>query len=423
MTTLSNWLIDVDVIRQFVMSRTKTPSLLASVVLLIVSVGCSTRPQHEAQRSLHYQRVAVTDGLKSPWAIAFVDRDHALITEKEGGITKVNLRSGETAPVGPLPTDLVDDIRSETRADNGGLFDIVLDPAFPDNQWIYLSYASKSTSGRTLKVVRTRLEGTALLDYQPVFAVFPYVDDQYFHYGGGLAFGTDGMLYITAGDRLFNERENPDTPYAQDPRDFRGKVFRVSPDGSIPTDNPDFGAGSASGLYAIGIRAAQGITLNAGTGELWFSEHGSRQGDEINQLRAGANYGWPSVTSGQYRNDDYDPPALNVTDTKLPRWSWSQTVAPTGLTFYYGDKYPQWSGDMFVAGLSRGSLWRLNFEHSEIISVEELFVKDRVRSRDIAVGPDGFLYQLTDTLIKTGPDGAFLFSDQPSGQLLRIEPK
>lgn len=365
-------------------------------------------------------REIVLDDLKSPWGMAFINANEILITEKEGGIVQANLQTGERIQVSGLPADLADNIRSEVPFDNGGLFDIALDPGFATDPWIYLSYSALSDGGLTTKVVRARLVGDALEDTETLLVAEPFTRSEFFHYGGGLAFGADGKLYVTVGERLFNERDNPPLPVAQDVTDRRGKIYRLNPDGSVPDDNPDLGDRAAPGLFATGIRAAQGITLNPETGELWFSEHGSRQGDEINRLVAGANYGWPIVTSGAYRNDDYSPPDPGNAIFEAPVWTWAQTVAPTGIAFYYGAEFPDWQGDLFVSGLSRGSFWRVNFEADQIASVEELFANDRVRSRDVAVAPDGGLYMLTDTLLRPTADGGLDYTEVPSGQLLRI---
>ncbi len=367
-------------------------------------------------------RTVVVDGLKSPWGLAFLSDAEALITEKEGGLLRADLETGAISSVSGLPDDLVDDVRAAARFDNGGLFDVALDPDFPQTSWIYLSYAAKSEDGRTTKVIRAQLSGDALSGHETLLEALPYTDDEYFHYGGGLAFGADGKLYVTVGERLYNEIDEPATPIAQDYADRRGKIYRLNPDGSAPDDNPDFGADAPAGLFALGIRAAQGLTRHPQTGEIWFSEHGSRRGDEINRLEAGANYGWPIVTDGGYRDEAYEPPDLSDRTFTPPVWSWPQTVAPTGLVFYDGDEFPQWRGDLFVSGLSRGSLWRLNFETGVIKSVEELFVDDRIRSRDVAVSPGGALYMLTDTLLAPDGEGGLDYTGEPSGQLLRISP-
>ena len=391
------------------------------VLVAVAALGAALVRTAPAAEPAGLVRTVVIDRLQSPWSIAFLNAREALITEKEGGLLLADLERGETTVVRGLPADLVDDVRAESRGDNGGLFDVVLHPSFPDQPWVYLSYAAKSGTGRTTKVIRARLRDETLSDVQTILVATPYTEDEYFHYGGGLVFGADGKLYVTIGERLFREIDGPALPIAQNFTDRRGKIYRLNPDGSAPDDNPDFGPEAPAGLYASGIRAAQGLALHPETGDIWFSEHGTRQGDEINRLEAGANYGWPIVTSGGYRDDSYVPPTLPDRIYTAPVWSWPQTVAPTGLVFYRGDVFPQWQGDLFVSGLSRGSLWRFNFERGEIRSVEELFVDDRVRSRNVAVAPDGRLYMLTDTLLKTASDGSLEYTGEPGGQLLRID--
>lgn len=217
-----------------------------------------------------------------------------------------------------------------------------------------------------------------------------------FHYGGGMLFGSDGKLYITSGERNLYEKNNPPLPLLQDVTDKRGKVFRFNPYGSIPHDNPNFGPDAVQGLYALGIRAAQGLALHSETGQIWMSEHGTIQGDELNILKPGANYGWPYQTSGRYRTQDFNPefdPNMNFTN---PIHSWVQTVAPTGLTFYTGSEFPQWKGNLIVPVLSRGSLWRMVIQGDRVISAQELFIDDRVRLRKAVQSPRGQLYLLTD---------------------------
>lgn len=164
----------------------------------------------------------------------------------------------------------------------------------------------------------------------------------------------------------------------------------------MPKDNPDLEKDAVPGMYALGIRAAQGLTLNPITSEIWFSEHGTHQGDEINRLSGGANYGWPIHTSGKYRYAQYQPPLLKDREYTSPAWSWKQTVAPTGLMFYTGSEFPQWRGDLFVAGLSRGSLWRIRTSESGISNMEQLVIDAPIRLRNVKQSPNGVIYLLTD---------------------------
>lgn len=336
----------------------------------------------------------VLDGLKRPWGMAFLSSNEALITEKEGDLLRVNLATRERTKIAGFPTDMADSVGAIGRGDNTGKFDVVLDPDFFSSRLVYLSYAAQSRQGRTTKVVRARLVNDSLHDLHTILVAEPYTAEWH-HYGGGLTFGADGMLYVTVGERLFNERDEPAWPIAQDRADRRGKIYRFHADGSIPSDNPDFGPGAVRGLYALGIRASQGLTVHPLTGAVWFSEHGTNQGDEINILTAGANYGWPLRTTGTYRYGAYAPPAPRDSLT-APVWSWPQTVAPTALHFYVGNEFPTWQHSLLVGGLGQGNLWRLQIEGQMVVSAEELFVHARDRVRDVVQSPTGELYLLTD---------------------------
>ncbi|MBS9461126.1 PQQ-dependent sugar dehydrogenase [Flagellimonas sp. 389] len=349
----------------------------------------------------------VLDNLNHPWSIAFISEDEALISEKDGNLLRVNLESKEKKIIKGFPTDLTDSIRTIHFGDNSGIFEVLVDPDFKNDPWVYVSYAAKKGLGTTTKVIRAQINNDSLINHQILIEAAPYTRE-YFHYGGGMTFGADGKLYVTIGERLFWERDEPEIPIAQDITDKRGKIYRINPDGSIPEDNPDFGETALPGLYAIGIRAAQGITVQPETGKIWFSEHGTIQGDEINILKAGANYGWPNVTSGKLRSKDYTPPKIEGATFTTPVWFWPHTVAPTGLTFYTGDEFLEWKDNLIVPGLSRGSLWRFRIENDTIKSAEELFIDDRVRSRKVMQSPEGKLYMLTD---------------EDNGKLLRILPK
>ncbi len=347
-------------------------------------------------RSFVPTKHVVLDGLNHPWSIDFLSENEALVSEKDGNLLRINIETKEKSIIKGFPTDLTDSIRAIHFGDNSGIFDVLLDKNFQQNQWVYISYTAKKVGlGTTTKVIRAKFEKDSLYDHEILLEADPYTKE-YFHYGGGMTFGTDGKLYITIGERLFWERDEPEIPIAQDVSDKRGKIYRINPDGSIPDDNPDFGPDAVSGIYALGIRNTQGIIVQPQTGNIWFTEHGTIQGDEINILKAGANYGWPNITSGKLRSNDYTPPSLDDTIVTPPVWFWQHTVAPTGLTFYTGKEFPFWKNNLIVPGLSRGSLWRFRIENETIKSAEELFIDDRVRIRKVKQSPSGKLYILTD---------------------------
>ncbi|PRX57072.1 PQQ-dependent sugar dehydrogenase [Flagellimonas meridianipacifica] len=366
--------------------------------IILLCIGCAENHKKsvaEEFQPFHPIKEVVLDSLNHPWSIAFISNNEALVSEKDGNLLSVNLSTKEKRTVKGFPSDLTDSIRAIHFGDNSGIFEVLVDPNFKKNKWVYISYAAKKDFGTTTKVVRAQLNNDSLINHETLIEAAPYTRE-YYHYGGGMTFGADDKLYVTIGERLFWERDEPPLPIAQDVTDKRGKIYRINPDGSIPDDNPDLGPNAIPGIYAMGIRAAQGITVQPDTNTIWFSEHGTIQGDEINILHPGANYGWPNVTSGKLRSSDYTPPKLEGVDFTPPVWFWQHTVAPTGLTFYTGTEFPQWKNNLIVPGLSRGSLWRFQIDNETIKSAEELFLDDRVRIRKARQSPDGKLYILTD---------------------------
>jgi len=395
--------------------------VIGAAIVLGACKESKTQSENLHPRPSFPVKEVVLDNLKSPWSIAFITDTDALISEKGGNLLRVNLTDKSRAIIDGFPDDLANDTAGEKyKGGNNGIFDVVLDPNFSENNFVYVAYSARQDTAFTTKIIRGQLSGARLENVESLFVAAPFTENERYHFGGGLVFGLDGKLYATIGERLFTEKDQPDIPIAQNLSDQRGKIYRLNPDGSIPDDNPDFGEEAVPGIFALGIRAAQGLAVHPRTGEIWFSEHGTHQGDEINKLTAGANYGWPIHTTGKYRFADYDPPKMQDRSFTDPIWHWRHTVAPTGLSFYSGDEFPEWQDDLLVPGLSIGSLWRVNFRDNEIIGLETLFVNDRVRTRKVKQSPNGTLYILTDTNFTIIPGQGLIDHGGPDGQLIRI---
>ncbi len=329
----------------------------------------------------------VVSGLEHPWSVAFLPESEMLITERPGRLRRVVDGKLDAQPITGLP--------AIAAGGQGGLLDIALHPDFTDNRQVYLSYAARcADGGRTTVVGRGEYREGTLRDFAPIFV--PYAcGDTGQHFAGRMLFDGDGYLYLTIGDR--GERER-----AQNGRDHAGTVLRLHDDGRIPKDNPFVNdADMEDAIWSYGHRNPQGIALHPDGKQIWLHEHGPRGGDEINQVLPGRNYGWPLVTYGR----EYYGPTIGTTEMEgmePPLKHWTPSIAPSGMAFYQGSAFPQWQGDLFVGALAGEHLARVRFDGLKEVEEEKL-LEDMARIRDVRVGPDGFLYLLTDAA-----DGALL---------------
>ncbi len=338
--------------------------------------------------------VTVADGLVHPWGIAFLPDGRALVTERPGRLRIVGTDGELSEPLTGVPA--VDAVRQ------GGLLDVALDPDFPSNRLVYLSYAEKRDGGNGTSVARGRLVEGGLEGVEVIFRQQPAVDSGH-HFGSRLVFARDGRLFVTLGER------NSQRDKAQLLDNHLGKVVRIERDGKVPPDNPFVGrSGVLPEIWSYGHRNVQGAALHPMTGELWTNEHGPKGGDELNRDLPGRNYGWPKVTYGV----EYSGAKISNSGTapgiEAPVHYWVPSIATSGLLFYTGERFPQWRGSAFVGGLASKQVARLEMDGNRVVREERLFegvVKERVR--DVEQGPDGLIYLLTD---------------ESDGRLLRIEP-
>jgi len=342
--------------------------LVFLLLLIIVINGSYNFAEAEKLESLQIDVETVAENLEIPWEIAFAPDGRIFFTERVG-----NLRVIENGQLNPEPVTSID-----VGSGEGGLLGLALDPGFEQNHFLYLYYTYSEFPFTYNKVVRYTEKDNVLADETILVDKIPGAA---WHDGGRLKFGPDEKLYITTG-----EAGNADS--AQDLNSLGGKILRINPDGTIPSDNPF----ADSIIFSYGHRNPQGIDWDPVTGKLVSSEHGpsGERGfahDEINVIESGKNYGWPKVIGGEH-NPDFVDPILHTGD---------DTWAPSGATFYDSDNIPEWENKYFVATL-RGSHLRmldLNIEENQVISNEALFSNTFGRLRDASMGPDGNLYLLT----------------------------
>ena len=336
----------------------------------------------------------ITDGLEHPWAMAFLPDGNILVTERPG-----HLRVIENGKLNPTPIKGLPSIAAQGQ---GGLLDITLHPDYTNNGWLYLSYSESGHGGLGTAVARTKLDGMKLVDTEVIFRMQPKSRGGR-HFGSRLAFDREGFLYITVGDR-------GDRPRAQKLDDHAGSVIRLHDDGGIPSDNPFIkNKNVKTEIYSYGHRNPQGITLHPKTGEVWIHEHGPQGGDEINLIQPGRNYGWPVITYGvNYVIGTKIGEGTSKEGMEQPLYYWTPSIAPSGMAFYTGDKFPGWRNNLFVGSLKFQLLVRLELNGTEIIREKRLLKGKLGRIRDVRSGPDGFLYLLTD---------------KSNGSLVRLEPK
>jgi glucose/arabinose dehydrogenase len=328
----------------------------------------------------------VARDLERPWGLTFLPDNRMLVTEKPGRLRIVSTDGRLSEPITGMP-------RIAVRG-QGGLLDVALDPNFIQNRLVYLSYAEDRGGGQAgTSVARGRLNetGTALGALQVIFRQEPaYTGGN--HFGSRLVFDRDGNLFVTVGDR-FDLRNQ-----AQNTANHIGKIIHIKPEGGAAPNNPFLTReGTRPEIWSLGHRNVQGAALHPSTGELWTAEHGARGGDEINIPRKGKNYGWPVVSYGV----DYSGAKIGEGTSKpgmeQPVYYWDPSIAPSGMAFYTGDKFPNWRGSILVGGLAGKLVSRLETSGDKVTGEERMLQSLGERIRDVRQGPDGFVYLLTDS--------------------------
>ena len=348
--------------------------------------------------------VAVTEmatGLNQPWALEFLPDGHMLVTEKPGTLRIVAADGSKSPPVRGVP--------SVDARDQGGLLDVALAPDFATSRTIYLSYSEPRDGGNGLAVVRAELAGGTqpeLAGVRVIFRMQPTLDSTK-HSGGRILPMPGGTLFVTLGERSIL----PGRVQAQDLASDLGKIVRINADGTVPPGNPFAGRrGARPEIWSIGHRNVLGAALDA-QGQLWEVEMGPRGGDELNQVVAGSDYGWPTITYGEEYSGK--PVGAGITakpGMAQPVYYWDPVISPSSLTFYDGRLFPEWRGNAFIGGLSSEALVRLVLKDGKVVGEERLLTGRGERIRDVRQGPDGALYVLTDgegaKLLRLAPGAA-----------------
>lgn len=390
--------------RQFLRCVTRASTATLSLAALAKAHASSPSPSFSKDLA---QEVAAKDftaralvkGLANPWSLAWLPSGEILVTERDGRLRLIS----KDFVLDPQP---IRGVPAVATGGQGGLFDLAVHPRYRQNGWIYMSFAEAPMPGRLATagtaLIRARLAAGSLVDIERLFSMHPKSRGGR-HYGGRIVLDGRGFVYLTLGDRGDEDR-------AQKPNDHAGAVIRLHDDGRIPRDNPFVGQTEIpSEIFTRGHRNIQGAALHPETGQLWVHEHGPQGGDELNIVRAGSNYGWPTITYGvNYVTGTRIGEGTSKDGLEQPIHVWVPSIAPSGLTFYDADVFPQWRGSIFVGALRGQTLVRLRLQGNRVVAEERLLTQALGRIRDVRTGPDGFVYLLTD--------------DSTDGQLIRLEP-
>jgi aldose sugar dehydrogenase len=369
-----------------------------------------------AQTAARYDVAVVAKRLRNPWAVEQLPNGDLLVTEKQGQMRIVNSNGQVGPPIeGLLPVGQ-GGVSAESgqgglppiaARGQGGLLDVALSPGFEKDRTIFWSFSEQREGGSGTSVARGVLsaDGKRLDQVRVIFRAMPTYNNG-LHFGSRLVFAPDGKLFVTLGDRFDKASMRP---LAQDLKAHNGKVVRINPDGTVPADNPFAGRDGASGeIWSLGHRNIQSATLDD-KGRLWTVEHGARGGDELNLVEKGKNYGWPILSYGEEYTGEPIPGGLTAKEgLEQPVYYWDPVIAPAGMEFYTGDKFPEWSGNIFVGGLASKRLVRLVIKDGRVVGEEHLLTDRDRRIRDVRQGRDGMLYVVTD---------------EADGEILRITPK
>ena len=340
-----------------------------------------------AKTKTPYEGKVLSSDLKNPWGITSLPDGRFLITEKRGNMRIATASGNVSEPITGLP-----EVNSRGQ---GGLLGLTTDPAFAQNRMIYWVFSENTPEGSLTSVAKGRLSGDEkkIENATVIYRATPAYNGA-LHYGGRILFDKAGNLIVSTGERSDLQTR----PQAQQLNSALGKVIRITKDGKPAAGNPFAGnANARPELYSYGHRNVQGLAMHPSTGELWENEFGPRGGDELNLVKPGKNYGWPTITYGiEYSGEKVGEGITQKQGLEQPVYYWDPVVSPSGMTFYSGNSMPEWNNNLFVSCLSGMHIARLVLNNNKVVGEERLLSGENQRFRDITQGKDGALYAVTD---------------------------
>lgn len=334
-----------------------------------------------------YEATVIAQGLVKPWAVTALPDGRLAITEKGGKMRIATTDGNVSNPITGFPK--VDD-RSQ-----GGLLDVAPAPDFGSSRMLYFTLAEWTSSGSLTAVGKGRLsdDETRIEDFRIIYRAIPYYDNS-MHFGSRLLFDKKGHIFASTGERS----DRTTRPNAQKLGSGHGKVVYITTEGEPVPGNPFIGIeGALPEIYSYGHRNPQGLDIHPVSGELWLSEMGPRGGDEVNLIKAGKNYGWPTITYGiEYNGNIIGEGITQKEGMEQPVYYWDPVFSPSGMAFYSSNTIPEWENNLFIGGLNSNHLVRLVIKGDKVVGEERLVANEGQRFRDVANGNDGALYAVTD---------------------------
>lgn len=334
-----------------------------------------------------YEAIVIADGLVKPWAVTTLPDGRLAITEKGGAMRIATTTGNVSSPITGFPE--VDD------RNQGGLLDVAPAPDFDNSRMLYFSFAEPTPQGSLTAVGKGRLsdDETKIEDFRIIYRAIPYFDNS-MHFGSRLLFDKNGHIFVTTGERS----DLATRPNAQKLDTAHGKVIHITTEGEPVPGNPFIGTeGALPEIYSYGHRNPQGLDIHPVTGELWLSEMGPRGGDEVNLIKPGKNYGWPTITYGiEYSGKIIGEGITQKEGMEQPVYYWDPVFSPSGMAFYSSNAVPEWENNLFIGGLSSKHIVRLVIKENKVTGEERLLANEGQRFRDVADGKEGALYAVTD---------------------------